>query len=177
VGYTLGAHKGTEAIYDALDAMLVYQTRPRSDKLAAVDHLLASLVHLFVQTEERDEPQRKPTLVDRVKAAVEKREGRAVTVAAIAREFGFSETYVRAQFRSAEGLSLKEYIDRERANVAVQYLSYSDMSIKEIAALMELPDPQCFSRFCRRLTERSPREIRRSLEGGTNVKAGERPLR
>jgi AraC-like DNA-binding protein len=160
----------TKAISAALDSLLEHQRWPSQDKLAAVDHLLAAFVHLAMQRPGSDDSLRRITLADMVKEVVERAEGRGVTVRSISKELGFSETHVRSQFRALEGVSLKEYIDRHRANVAVKYLAYSDIPIKEIVQRMGFPDPQCFSRFCTRLTGRSPKHIRRQLVDGTNLR-------
>ncbi|MBD3243768.1 MAG: helix-turn-helix domain-containing protein [Chitinivibrionales bacterium] len=166
----VGAGAPTRALADALDSLLRHQVWPSPEKLAAVDHLLAALVHLAAHMEEQDNADEPKPLAQMVKELVERTDGKAVTVGGIARQLGYSETHVRSQFHKDEGMGLKEYIDRHRANVAVQYLSYSDMPIKEIVTIMEFPDPQCFSRFCKRMTGRSPKMIRRWLKHGTNVR-------
>jgi AraC-like DNA-binding protein/quercetin dioxygenase-like cupin family protein len=169
VAWTVPAQPGITAIFAALDSVLEFQRWPSRERLAAVDHLLAAYVHLVTHRSEADEGRR-ISLGDMVKELVERAEGKTITVGAIAKELGFSETHVRTQFRGAEGIALKEFIDRHRSNMAVKYLSFSDMPIKEIVQLMEFPDPQCFSRFCKRMTGRSPKHIRRQLVAGTNLK-------
>lgn len=159
-----------KAIFAALDSLLQYQRWPSPPKLAAVDHLLAAFVHLAGRRAETDRAQGRLSLADTVKQAVERAEGRPVTAKGLAEQMGFSQAYLREQFLRGEGVSLKTYIDRHRANIAAQYLSYSDVPIKQIVETMEFPDPQCFSRFCRRMTGRSPREIRRAVAGGTNIR-------
>ncbi len=166
----VGAGATTRALADALDSLLRHQVWPTPEKLAAVDHLLAALVHMAAHEEERDNADQPKPLAQAIKELVERADGKPVTVSGIAGHLGYSETHVRSQFRKEEGVGLKEYIDRHRANVAVQYLSYSDMPIKEIVTILEFPDPQCFSRFCKRMTGRSPKTIRKWLKHGTNVK-------
>ncbi len=169
--YPVAESPEVSALFAALDSLLEYQRWPSQERLAAVDHLLAACVHLAAHRPEADQGDRRISVSEMVKELVERAEGRAITVGAIAGELGFSETHVRTQFRNAEGVALKEYIDRHRSNMAIKYLSFSDMPIKEIVQLMEFPDPQCFSRFCRRMTGRSPKHIRRQLVGGTNLRA------
>lgn len=169
-GLLMGAGAPTRTLADALDSLLRHQVWPSPEKLAAVDHLLAALVHLAAHEEERDNANEPRPLAQVVKELVERADGKAITVGGISAQLGYSETHVRSQFRREEGMGLKEYIDRHRANVAVQYLSYSDMPIKEIVTIMEFPDPQCFSRFCKRMTGRSPKTIRRWLKHGTNIR-------
>lgn len=168
--YVMPAADTTRQLLAALDGLLVHQAWPSPDKMAAIEHLLAAHIHLAAHRAAAADAPEARTLPELIKERIEASEGKALTVGAIARELGYSETHIRSQFKRAEGSSLKEYIDRHRSNVAVQYLSYSDMPIKEIVALMEFPDPQCFSRFCKRMTGRSPKTIRRWLKQGTNLK-------
>lgn len=165
----LKGHEAVGHIFAALDSLLLYQSRPSCVRRHAVDCLLAGLLHLFMKPFKTQIAAAPTAVVTGVKKVVERSEGRSLTVAEIAREMGFSESHVRTEFRTKENISLKKYIDRQRSAVAAHYLAYSDMPIKEIVGIMEFPDPQCFSRFCRRLLGHSPRQIRGSIAKGSNI--------
>lgn len=167
-GYPLADCPELSAIREAFDTFLVTTRKPTPARQGIIDHLCAALVHLCVH-DVAEESEREPTLVETIRDVVDSREGRPISVGNVASQLGFSESYVRSEFRKQEGISLKEYIDHRRANVAVQYLAYSDMPIKEIVSVMGFPDPQCFSRFCRRVTGISPKVIRTHIQRGSNL--------
>lgn len=103
-----------DAFVAALDELLATTRSPDDTRIAAVEHVLAAFVHVSVQSPQTAGEPSRLTLVDRIRAAIENAEGRNLTVAGLARDLGFSQTYLRTQFRRQEGVSLKEFIDRHR---------------------------------------------------------------
>ncbi len=95
----------------------------------------------------------------RVRRFVAEQMGAKVTVASLAKRLGVSAGYLSARFRAAEGQSLKAYLDGERVRRAVDLLCYSDLQAGQIAEALGFPDPFTFSRFVRKHTGVSPREL------------------
>jgi len=157
------------ALFEALDAMLIVQKEPPVSIAAAVNHIISALIHLFLNTESVEQVPPEKKLSASIKNVIKKRDGKPVTIRDIALKLGYSISYIRTEFRKQENMALKEYIDRQRAIIAAQYLAYSDMPIKEIVSIMEFPDPQCFTRFCKRLTGRNPLMIRKQIRIGDNI--------
>ena len=63
-------------------------------------------------------------------------------------------------FNELMGMSPSEYIISLRVRIACDYLCNTDMSIKQIGALVGYDDPQLFSRTFKRQMGQSPREYR-----------------
>ncbi len=169
--HTLSPSKGLEALRVSLEEFLTIPPRPDSPTVAVVDHLVGGLAQLFAATSSAA-AERPTTVVERIRRLVDSTEGRRLTVASIAEQLGFSPSYVRAQFREATGMRLKDYVDRRRSSVAEMYLAYSDMTLQQIADALEFPDPQVFSRFCRRMLGKSPGQLRRLFTESKRARPG-----
>jgi AraC-like DNA-binding protein len=167
--YTLESSEVSRAIFTALDTLLLSPRHPPYSRQVVVNHLIASLVSLFVYENIERKSEKDKTLADQIKELIDSYEGRPVTVKNLAEQIGYSENYIRSQFKKEEGIQLKKYIDQQRALVAERYLAYSDIPIKEIVAIMDFPDPQCFSRFCQRCIGRSPKTLRNAIRATSNI--------
>ena len=64
---------------------------------------------------------------------------------------------------SEEGASYKSVIDDLRKHFAIQYLKRDDLSIKEIAYLLDYTEPSSFIRSFKRWHEMSPTAYRKSI--------------
>lgn len=169
--YALVSSCLVDSLTSALDTLLIGTSPIDGPLLGAVDSILSACMYAVVRAYSPRTDERPAGLAARIRAAVEQAGGTPVTVETLSRELGFSPTYIRMQFRREEGVALKQFIDRQRANTVVKYLSYCDMPIKEIISQLEFADPQCFSRFTRRMTGKCPKQIRASVRLGTNVRA------
>lgn len=98
-------------------------------------------------------------LKERIDAHLARREGGYVTVEEIAKLAGYSVSHTSRLFRDAHGQSLKQYLDRKRADFSRNLLRYSELTIAEVAQRQEFNDLSAFSRFVRRHLGASPREI------------------
>jgi len=89
-------------------------------------------------------------------------DGRRWTVAGLARRAGLGETAFRAAFRRLTGESPRAWLERLRFERARHQLLTTTLAIGRIAVACGYEDPFHFSRVCRRLTDKSPRELRRN---------------
>ncbi len=136
---------------------------PAAHAREPLDHLLSAMLELGARPAPRSE--RQPTVAERVRALIDGHEGQAWTVAGVARALRYSPGHCSAAFRAESGLPLKTYLDRARADHAARMLTYSDLGIGEIAALMGFADPFVFSRFFSRVRRRSPSAFRARARG------------
>lgn len=88
-----------------------------------------------------------------------------LSVARIAAEFKVNPDYLSHTFKVQMGLSLTEYINKQRIITAVQYLDETDLPIRDIALYVGYEDINYFSRMFKRYVNRSPREYRKIVRG------------
>lgn len=149
----------------ALVAVLPDAPQLNEAERAVVEPLLAALLARLSPASNEAPADEGATraLVARVKARIAERGGRPVTVADLAREAGYSTSHLSAAFRQIEGLPLKSYLDRFRAELAARHLVYGELTIGALAWELEFPDVYSFSRFFRRQMGCSPRAYRRRM--------------
>lgn len=68
-----------------------------------------------------------------------------ITLSVIAKELGYTETYISRKFREETGGSLVDYVNRAKMNTAKNILQESDISIAELAERMSFSSPSYFS--------------------------------
>ncbi len=85
----------------------------------------------------------------------------AITVAAIAREAGLSESRLHALFHQRFAISPKRYVARRRLQKAAALLEGTPLSIAEVALAVGYGDQSAFARAFQRETDKTPAEYRR----------------
>ncbi|MEF3305587.1 AraC family transcriptional regulator [Paenibacillus sp. GYB003] len=127
---------------------------------AFVGGFLDALLH-YIRSDEFRQPADSPgALLGQITDMVLARGGRAVTVSELAEELSYTRSHLSKKFRAIAGESLKAYIDRLRVQKAEELLKYREDSISEIAADLGFGDLFSFSRFVKKHTGASPRELK-----------------
>ncbi|MDD3035987.1 MAG: AraC family transcriptional regulator [Candidatus Saccharimonadaceae bacterium] len=118
------------------------------NQIAIIEHLLAGIISYAYETKTNDtfEPGK------RIRRMVAARHGGNVTVEEAAKKLGYTRGHLSFMFKQHYGISLKQFIDRERVETAKRLLEYSDMNIGGIADIMGFPDIFSFSSFFKRQT-------------------------
>lgn len=94
---------------------------------------------------------------------LEQRKGKPLTVAEASEEIGCSKAHLSRTFRNLTGVTLKKYIDTTRCSYLVKQLSYTTLSVSEIAFNTGFSDIYTFSRFLRTHTGECPRHLRKKM--------------
>ncbi|MBN2610415.1 MAG: AraC family transcriptional regulator [Bacteroidales bacterium] len=81
-------------------------------------------------------------------------------VEAIASHFNYSNSHFFTLFKKKTGYSPIHYFNHLKIQRACQYLSYTDMSVKEISFSLGLEDPLYFSRLFKKTMNLSPLHYR-----------------
>lgn len=118
------------------------------------------LTKIIVHTKSQCSCDASSDLVQDVKDYIYQNRDHKLTNTALAGHFGYHPYYLNDVFSKAEHISLHKYINRIRADRAKELLSFTELSISEIAQKMEIPTSSQFSAFFRCATGMTPREYR-----------------
>ena len=91
---------------------------------------------------------------------------RAVTIADIAGELGYSVSHLRAVFRDRLGVSLGRYMRESRLSEAAQLLQSSDLNVSDIGERCGFESLYAFSRAFRKAYGIPPRSYRQLVQEG-----------
>ncbi|MDD5698852.1 MAG: AraC family transcriptional regulator [Victivallaceae bacterium] len=103
-----------------------------------------------------------PGLIRRVQEYIHNHLGTTLTVEAVAREYGVSREHLSRIFREQLGQTPSEYLIKCRVERACRLLISTDLSCKEIAAMVGYDNSVSFSRAFKRVVQMTPGELRRA---------------
>ncbi len=86
-------------------------------------------------------------------------------LSAVARHFGYNANYLSKAFAKSFGLSLKQYIDRQRVAKIRHELLSTTKTIQEIAQLLQFEDANGLVKFYSYHTAQTPSDYRRQFYG------------
>ncbi len=150
-------------IVNALTGLLPPTMRYATPNRPVVDALLSALAAYVADpdTSACDTRQHRPA-VERARETVLSCDRWPLTIPDIASRVGLSPSRISHLFRDQYGVTLKAFIDTTRADIAARHLRYSIMPVTQVAELMGFDSLHSFSRFFRRVTGTSPRELKRA---------------
>jgi AraC-like DNA-binding protein len=105
------------------------------------------------------EPPYEPQLIQRIRAACNRKPNLIPTVAEIAKELGLS---VRSFHRrlAADGLSYKSILDETRQSLAIELLENTQLGVEQVAQRVGFANATSFRRAFKRWTDKSPSNFR-----------------
>lgn len=89
-----------------------------------------------------------------------------ISVPDVAAYVNVNPNYLSGSFRENTGLSVRDYITRERVNLARKLLREENMRVSDVAEAVGIHDPRYFTRVFRRLTGMTPAEYREANGAG-----------
>ena len=104
-------------------------------------------------------------LTARCKDEVQRRLYEKITVKGLAAALGVTPAYLSRVFHQEQGITLTDYITREKIRQACILLKNTDLSIRVIARFVSYIDPLYFSRIFRQKMGVSPSEYRQKSAG------------
>jgi AraC-like DNA-binding protein len=122
-------------------------------------HFLTSMIY-----EEKFNNTEKETSHDAVASVIELMQNKiqaVLTLNELASFANLSVTHFSARFKKKTGYSPIEYFNHLKIQKACQYLSFTNMAVKELAINVGVDDPYYFSRMFTRLMGISPSEYRK----------------
>ena len=86
---------------------------------------------------------------------------RKISVSEIAEEFGLTPNYIHAIFKQVKGMTIIEYLNNYRMNLAKIYIERFGLHAYEAANMVGIDDPAYFSRVFKKLYGKSVSEFKR----------------
>lgn len=102
-----------------------------------------------------------------VKEYVRTNLGEKITLSMLSKALHCSTVTLTESFRRENGITVMEYVARERLRLAKELLREDEYSIREIAEQCGFPDPEYFSRFFKERVGESPSGWRTRQQGST----------
>ncbi|MDQ8193787.1 AraC family transcriptional regulator [Coraliomargarita sp. SDUM461004] len=84
----------------------------------------------------------------------------------VAQRVGFSQRHLRERFERQMGLSLRDYRSNYQFHTAISLMRDSRCSLSDVAELSGFNSQSVFTRFIRRMANRTPRELCRQIRAG-----------
>ena len=101
------------------------------------------------------------TITDSIIKFLKKNITESLTVKDIAKQFNYSPSYFLSFFKKNTGFSPISYFNDLKIQTACQYLSFTEMNVKEISYMLAFNDPHYFSRLFKKSMGISPKEYRK----------------
>lgn len=136
-----------------------------------VKHLFYELIAMIEVEWGREEKKEIECQIDQAIKYIHEGFMRAdLSIAALAKSVNMSETYFRRQFRSATGMSPKEYVSDLRLRLALELLRSGYYSVAEVSQRCGFSSAYYFSAYMKRETGKSPHELRFHTDAVSMVK-------
>ena len=90
-----------------------------------------------------------------------------IRVSELADVVGLNESYLSTLFKRETGLSVTEYVQRERIATAKNMLKYSDYTAQQIATALGFSSQSYFTKVFRQTTGHTPTDYRRRYHHST----------
>ena len=141
----------------AVTVYFLYRRRsPKKDTVEPVPNALKPILN-NVPTKDVVEEQFRNNVIEHIKKHLDDSE---FGTDQLAKELGISKTTLLSRIKSAYGTVPSEVISRVRIQAATELLEKTELTISEIAYRIGFNDPKYFSRVYKKITGKSPSEIR-----------------
>lgn len=124
----------------------------------AFSHLLATFV--FASKTSQDILDEESPVVQETIRFMEQNIGKRLTLNEIAKEAGYSATYLSTIFRKQTNYSPLSFFSHLKITKSCEYLDQTNMKIKQIAFMLGYSDPYYFSKDFQKKIGTSPRQYR-----------------
>ena len=163
------SNRETDELWPALaTAWVQAEGSPRGDVLPALDLLLT---HLLLHAGATRLSVKSGTAsagnewITKVEALIIESVKAGWTFQEVAEKVGLSERHLRARFEQQMGISMRDYRSNYQFHRAISLMGDSQRSLSEVAELAGFNSQSVFTRFIWRMADRSPRDLRRNIQG------------
>ena len=169
--YHLNAATPTAAINSYINGSVTIELEPAVNG-PVLDRLLTRLQSTTsVRTPAVDESRldAKNEWIAQIEALIIQSVREGWTFEEVAQRAGFSERHLRDRFEQQMGLSLRDYRSNYQLHSAISLMRDSTRSLSDVAELCGFNSQSVFTRFIRRMADRTPRELCRQIREGRYV--------
>ena len=145
-----------EALRDTLDSIGQY----REARTSALTTLLASRLFEMTSAEISLQTDQSYSTIAKAMSFIEAHLANPITLEEVAAASGYSRTYFSRLFKEIVGINFKDYLERERIELASDLLENEKMNITEISYAVGFNSFSSFWRAFKKLKGVSPREWR-----------------
>lgn len=145
---------------DALDLSDVLLQRLSKLKTEEIEDFIQFSVAAFAKAVSLSKRKAGLYAVEQSKLYISRNIFHAMTVTDVAAFVGLSAEHLERLFKSAQGMPLHSYIQREKIETACSILRYSDRSISDVAAALGFATHSNFGQVFRKWKGMSPSEYR-----------------
>ena len=164
--YCIEEGMASETAYNASDLYIL-----RMDRLQSVEEVKELHCDMFAYYTQRMANIRKEAVfslpVVRCQDYVRFHLDARVSLADLADHVGLNASYLSTLFKRETGLSVTEYVQRERIATAKNMLKYSDYTAQQIATALGFSSQSYFTKVFRQTTGHTPTDYRRRYHHGT----------
>ncbi len=159
--FTRAAIEGGAKPDDAYDlSEVLLQNLEKAKTVQEVQEIFRLSELMFAKMVHRARTKNKPYQIEKCRLYIGENIFRKITVAEVAEYVGLHPHYLSSLFVEHEGVTLKDYIQREKVNGACQLLRYSKQSVSEIALRFGYKSQSKFTEIFRKWQFMTPTEYR-----------------
>lgn len=159
-------HERRISIFENL--MNVLEEGYGADNIECVNLGLWGLFSSFIYANyfiEIDQNKREPNLIDKSIKLMKENLGTVISISELAERFNYSSSHFLRLFKNKTGYSPIHYFNHLKIQKACQFLSFTDLSVKEISFKLGFEDPLYFSRLFKKAMDMSPLKYRNEYKG------------
>ena len=149
-----------EALHSALRDVLCSTDKYREARISALTTLLAARLFELSDAEISLQTDQSYSTIAKAMSFIEAHLANPITLEEVAAASGYSRTYFSRLFKEIVGINFKDYLERERIELASNLLENEKTSITEISYAVGFNSFSSFWRAFKKLKGVSPREWR-----------------
>lgn len=149
--------------YDAYDLSDMYLQQLSADSSIETAHRIffAALQDFVKMVQKAQHVKNQSIHTQKCRQYILRHLSKSFTLDTLAEYVGLNKTYLSALFHQIEGITLQEYILRERVGAAENMLKFSDYSISQIASYLCFQSQSYFGMIFKRYTGMTPGNYRK----------------
>ena len=159
--FTRAAIEGGAKPDDAYNlSEVLIQALEKAGTVQEIQEIFRLSERMFAKMVHRARAKNKPYQIEKCRAFIGENIFRKISVAEVAESVGLHPHYLSTLFCEHEGITLRDYIQREKINAACHMLRYSNRHVSEIALRLGYKSQSKFTEIFRKWQAMTPTEYR-----------------